>query len=587
MPRKPSQIQTFRAAAPTRQAAGTVRSPRKYGHRSSVTVHAPLDVALKLRLRRLNWRRHWVILRSGDAKPLAEEIDKILDEGVPSELVERHLIDTARQHGMSKDVVSLLFRWTTLQRQRRHLARVTSKLTGAARSTILYGVLARARRLQELRVGMTKAWRSMPLKARARLHQATPDIRFRCGLDPFDRHLVSGWPVTRSVGIEDETPRLEWARRAEKAALAYYRALGQEVEDVSIQQIDTGSLDWTTLDLRADGRPLDVKNVRCSREDRFAEHRWKQKRHGTVDVAIVGVVSMLESSDSIVAGELEARDVDRFRSSIETFEWGPRISTGKRNWFTFAPGWLLEYPAAHYDSMPDWGDVTRRWMGVSADLKVDVPPWIFGLAASRSPTLDGSSIETEFLRSVRRHFRHFGLSRRSIFWFVLVYMLSCTRDPEAADKLNDHLFPDGAKDYPLGLFDPRKYVWSLVQTLKQMIESNRSLFQSVSHLHLSGLGILQAFTGDQWITILAYCGNCGKCPIFLGKSHTTHEHERYGNGSCRSCPCDSRRLVCDDCGSCSGRCDQGIRYATARDARAAAREFPGWRAIRNTLYPPY
>ncbi len=559
MPPKPSQIQTLRAATPTPQAVGTVRSRRRYVRRLSVAVHAPLDVVLKLRLRRLNWRRHWVVLRSGDLEPLAEEINRLLDEGVPSKFVERHLIDTAQQHGVSKELVTLLFTRITLQRQRRRLVSVTSKLTGSARSAILYGMLARARRLNELRVEMTNAWRSMPRKARIRLYDATPDIRFRCGLDPVDRELVSQWPVTRSADIEDETRRLEWARRAEKAALAYYRGLYQQVEDVSIQQLDADSRDWTTLDLRADGRPLDVKNVRCSREDQFAEHRWRQKRHGTVDdVTIVGVVSMEKSNDSVVAGELQAQELDRFCSNIRTYEWGPRISAGKRNWFMFAPGWLLEYPAAHYDSMPDWGDVARRWTDVSADLNVEVPSWVLALAASRSPAPANSPIETDVLRSVRRHFRHFGLSRRSLFWFVLVYMLSHTRDPQAANKLNDHLFPDGAKDYPLGLFDPRKYVWSLIQTLRQMIKSNRSLLQSVSHLHLSGLGILQALTGDQWVTILAYCGNCGKWPIFLGKSDTSHEDERYATGACRSCPCNSRRLVCDDCGSCSGRCEEGI-----------------------------
>ena len=120
-----------------------------------------------------------------------------------------------------------------------------------------------------------------------------------------------------------------------------------------------------------------------------------------------------------------------------------------------------------------------------------------------------------------------------------------------------------------------------------MIETNRDLLQSVSHIRLSGFAILQARVVGQWLTILAYCGNCGKWPIFLGRTDATAQHDRPGTGSCRSCPCNSGRLVCNECGSCSGiRCRQGIPYADAREAQAAAQGFPGWRQVGKILYPP-
>lgn len=607
MPTKPRQIQRNGRIPRASDEAAQIAGPRQTrGHRPRDTVYAAPDVVQDLRLRRLNWRHHWAHMQLGDAKPLANELDKIINEGVPPHLINRHLRDTARQHGAQADVVSRLLIRGLFQWQRRRLAHPTFGLAGAAMATVngrhsrlnevaersrkalLSGLLTRALKLQELRQRMATAWRSMPRNASARLREATPDFRFRCELVPADHRLVSIWPHNPTGSIAEEVRKLESARRAEKAALAYYRSLGQHVEDVSIQQLDGRTANWSKFDLRADGRPLDVKNVRCSREDRFAEHRWnRQKQHEALDVPIVGVVTMEDSGYSIVTGEFLHGDLDRFRDQIVTYGCGPTVSAPKRNWSTFVPGWLLEYPIAHYASMPDWADVTRRWLHISDELEADVPPWIRGLVASRLPSLRHASLQTKVLQTIKLYFQHFSLSRRTVFWFVLIYMLSHARDPRPADELIKHLFPDDAKDFPLGLFDPRNYVWGLIHTLNQMIEANRPLLESVSHFHLSGFGILQAPVDDQWVTILAYCGNCGKWPIFLGKADTTYEHELYGNGSCRKCPCDSGRLVCDECDSCSGqRCREGIPYETVRAAQVAAQAFPGWRQIGNVVYPP-
>ena len=219
-----------------------------------------------------------------------------------------------------------------------------------SRKAVLHGLRVRDRRLQKLRKRMVAAWRAMPDKARDALRNGTTAFRFRREFGCADHRLVARWLGDLFHSNNKERQRLEVARHAEKAALAYYRGLGHVVEDVSIQEREGTHWDWTNFDLRADGRPLDVKNVRCSGEDRFAEHYWKkQKRDGSLDIPIIGVVTMEDTGCSIVTGELLPRDLTRFRDLINTYGRGPQVSAEPRDWSTFVPGWLLEYPSGHYE----------------------------------------------------------------------------------------------------------------------------------------------------------------------------------------------------------------------------------------------
>ena len=168
-------------------------------------------------------------------------------------------------------------------------------------------------------------------------------------------------------------------------------------------------------------------------------------------------------------------------------------------------------------------------------------------------------------------------------------MLSRVQDPQlAANELNRHLFPnaEGGEQFPLGRVDPRKYVWSLIHTLKLLIEANGKILREVSQFRLLGLGILQAEIHGRWRTILAYCGDCGKTPLFLGDSDAANQHQSIGY--CQSCPCDQGRLVCDACGSCSGLdCrSRGVKYETWEEIRETAKRYPDWRIVGRSLYPP-
>ena len=155
----------------------------------------------------------------------------------------------------------------------------------------------RSRRLGTVTDRLHGQWRrfTMDLEREAGriVRQDGPPVEFSLELGTRDRRLIDRWS---SSDGEEEQERLSSARHAEKAVDAYYRQLGHSVEDVSIQQLDDAALEdsgWKTHDLLVDERPLDVKNVRFSREGALNEHLWRdhKAKRGGQPVAIVGVAS--------------------------------------------------------------------------------------------------------------------------------------------------------------------------------------------------------------------------------------------------------------------------------------------------------
>ena len=621
-------------------------------------------------------------MQRGESESLGIEIDDLLrDAGIAYGRVERHLLETASQNGVStsatqallqqrllgiwKDRLDVLARrliaggeaavterrkalerlternrasvFASLKRRldvlaRRLIARgeaavterrkALERLTERNRASVRASIKHRRSQLDTMKLRILKAWRAMPGRFVDRLHDATPNVGFRCELDAEDLRLVSRWrrsPSTvRDEERDEETNRLESARLGEKSAISYYKGLSQRVEDVSIQDLHAeGGRDWITHDLRADGRPLDVKTSRCKRADRFTEHYWKNAkdwrnptRAQTEEVPIVGVVSV-ENAEAIVLGELQYSELRHFASRVDSYAEGPRIGMDvSRGGDWFVPGWLFEYSGRHYSSMPDWDDVLRRWLAISEALSVEEPEWILALALSRTKLLPKRLESAGITGAMLAFFMHVEVSRRTVFWFILHYLLSHTQDPRAKDDLVAHLFPEradgevgecGIKEgkFPLGLFDPRRYVWNMIHTLSQMIESNEQLLRAVSEYRLRGFGILQARvegaegkTGPgakRWVTILAYCGNCGKWPIYLA-ANTGQDVGQHpaGDGACSHCPCGKGRLVCDkyECGACSGWECPGVTFPTVAEAQRAARDYPGWVQTGRKLRPP-
>ena len=221
--------------------------------------------------------------------------------------------------------------------------------------------------------------------------QRLPQVDFCPTLDDRDRRLIDIWePRT-----EDDRNRLQSARRAEVAAVAYYRKIRSAVTDVSIDQVSSpDGGDWRNHDLTVDHRPLDVKNTRRSPGgERLGEFLWKQKQRvtGTAaeDVWIVGVVSDRDKPHrSMVLGEAGresfgdigeiAQDmVELFGIKIEGTE---ELANGEHFWREKAPGWFLEYPKAHYGTDP-WVWLPRC-IEVATQFDSPIHTWFVPLVAS-------------------------------------------------------------------------------------------------------------------------------------------------------------------------------------------------------------
>ena len=106
--------------------------------------------------------------------------------------------------------------------------------------TVRASLKQRTTQLNQRQQRLATTWERMPATVVARLQAATPQVNYRCTLDSDDLRLASHWPRDQRKSFEDEGNRLQSARHAEKAAMAYYRNLGHRVEDVSIQELLEG-----------------------------------------------------------------------------------------------------------------------------------------------------------------------------------------------------------------------------------------------------------------------------------------------------------------------------------------------------------
>ena len=416
-------------------------------------------------------------------------------------------------------------------------------------------------------------YRSLQTTVIGDLRQRLPQVDFHPTLDDRDNRLIDIWEHQ----AEDDRNRLQSARRAEVTAVAYYRYFGSTVTDVSIGQVsnpDGG--DWRSHDLTVDHKPLDVKNTRRSpARERLGEFIWKQKQRGNgkaaEDVWIVGVVSDRDEPHcSTVLGEASIESFGDIREIAEDmFELfgieiqGTQELTNRGRFWEKTPGWFFEYPNAHYGTDP-WAWLPRC-IEVATQFESPIQAWLVPLVASWRgtplPLTDGSA--PALLRALCRIRGRSGLvSLRKVFLFAILYLLA--RPPfsdEAMAAFVGALFPlvvetdehlaGGLRDdhegqhhegwsFPLGIYDPMQYVRKLVDALRVLLESRPYILERAEFFRLGASGILKAKQGDEWLTVLAYCGGCGAAPLVIGDSPT--------------CPCRERRLVCHHCGHCRKNC---------------------------------
>lgn len=151
--------------------------------------------------------------------------------------------------------------------------------------------------------------------------------RINCVLSALDTKICLTW-CNIEVGMplqSNESPqrmlqrlsrhescRLLSARAAELIVAAYFRDLGKDVQDISIQQLNGRTDDWKYFDLKVADKYIDVKNSRKSigGGKHYVEHclpRFKRSRTDRKDVAIFGVISpYLADPSKYFDGTLEA-----------------------------------------------------------------------------------------------------------------------------------------------------------------------------------------------------------------------------------------------------------------------------------------
>lgn len=364
------------------------------------------------------------------------------------------------------------------------------------------------------------------------------------------------------------------ARSAELVMKNYYKKLGFNVEDVSLQQIDPVSDDWKFFDLKVGDRYIDVKNARESfnGQGHFVEHcvpKFKQDRITGEHIAIAGVLSTYISDPSdyryhstiaIVLGEVNILDVknlcqwahDRFGTQLDL------AGIWKEN---FLPGWLFEYPPEHYPHRMNAIDAIAHlaWRLIdNGAFGNRLPGWLLVLckddALIRSLPLDER--KRKIVNDLRSMLATAGLTRRSLYVYVmglsienLVKGLSPIEDLNTLLELIKLPCEDKSTYSVLGLQDPLDYVKFIIETMSavsiKLLDSKIILIG----FKLTHPAILKGVRADgTYLTLLAYCGGwqdvpvrvkCGATPLVI-----------FENELCPGCG----RLICNKCDHCWDSC---------------------------------
>ena len=443
----------------------------------------------------------------------------------------------------------------------------------AASFIFIKSLTARMARAESRMLAHWRRWRDSGMRSAvhaALLAPQVPASPICTTLNDDDIRLADTWPRGRDEDDPEWSERVRSARAAERAARIYYASFPESrpVVDISLSQLDslkdTTGAAWRCCDLTVSGRPIDVKNVRFdsrseSRTQLYSEYLLQSKyyRAHPLSVTILGVRT--RSNDKVFESQILGEwDVSIERSLFErarsitgavSVEWIPSRQTPAS-----LPGWLLEYPRSHYSLfrrawVESWSRVESRVDGTI------MPLWLAAIADAHGCSLELLSlsvrprVERELLRMLSEFFDGGTPSRPSLVLFVLIWLSHAGRNGElepAADALQRAIWGSSRSrtDFsrPLALCDPLEYVRSWMDIFLQLWRENRSLFDRLRSLRLVGRGLLRGkFDGEhEEITLVAYCGGCGRYPLVLG--------------CVPACGCSRSRLRCPWCFYCHRSC---------------------------------
>jgi hypothetical protein len=429
-------------------------------------------------------------------------------------------------------------------------------------------------------------------------YYSTPSFKLKLNFSQDDIKLIFDWVGYSIDGqnleisdlydqlsddlYEGQINKLISARYAEKSAILFYQELGHAVSDTSIKQLDLQNDEWKLADIKAGEHYIDVKNARTSKKhgSNYSEQYVKsfKKSIAKDDVIYAGVISNYQTKGQLcsekngearILGEVTNQDIKtikeylkkRFSNILELQLSRSQSSINNYSGLkgSFIPGWMFEYPQSFYgkndqseNQLEEANKLLKAFEEKEISSKVD--PFFYFIQC-RFHDADLSKIPSEFLPIIQElsHIdQSIGLSRRSIFLFILGYTLESLSKNENFNPVIFKKIFFKSKSFPLGLLDSEQYIFNLISMLGKIWKTNRESLKQYNAFKLSGLNILRGFNNDRWETIYAYCGGsfpdmrkCKKTPIYLGQSKI-----------CNACG----MLICIDCSSCSIDCSAAKNF---------------------------
>ena len=232
---------------------------------------------------------------------------------------------------------------------------------------------------------------------------------------------------------------------------------------------------------------------------------------------------------------------NEFSKSIDFDEPNP---TGE----SFLPPWVFDYPVFVYEERDKALKKLKNFTNLDSLKK---PPLEFNpLPVSIAAGIDLTEIlgnkiseewERSFLNQLRDRIAKYGLSLPFLFLTILTHFLSMAASSKTASdfapaKYARFLFC-GEFDKPLGIYDCLKTIDALINNLSTLWTAENELIRKFRLFKLRSFNILWGKSNpneSRWTTLIAYCRECGKNPLVLGKSKI----------------CDHRSLICPACGFC-------------------------------------
>jgi len=399
---------------------------------------------------------------------------------------------------------------------------------------------------------------------------------------------------------------MESARKAEKALINQLAKHNLRPEDLSVLQIvKPEDQRWKQADILMSRGAWDVKNARRSYNSKstYSEHcvpRFKIER-GLGNVAIAGILSPYpdnniepkktelkkdyeNTKNVITTSNLDVQTSSRVWLGIVDKEIIERLQVGFKdcsNYLlinfrnidtrgTYMPPWVFDYPTEYYlerDKLLT--DLRKRYEKEALCLPVG-QAILLGVIVNQD--ID-TNIENEAIK-LQKRIQELGLSRPVLFLHVLARFCEAIHQkiPFNAAELRICLSLEFQNSYredtklketpeqafltsrPLGVADPLKTIYRLIDVLEAAAKYCQSQAAGFRSFRLSGPGILGGVGFDgQAKTILAYCGGwtllshrddlrvrCGTNPLYLGQ-----------NVSCPECG----KLICHNCGFCTKKCN--------------------------------